>query len=39
VKASKFGEWPTYGRARRGFIGLQDHGDWVAYRNMRVRPL
>jgi hypothetical protein len=37
VKASKFVEWPSYGRARRGFIGLQDHGDWVAYRNIRVK--
>lgn len=39
VKASKFVEWPTYGRARSGYIGLQDHGDWVAYRNMRIREL
>jgi hypothetical protein len=37
VKASKFNEWPAYGRATRGFIGLQDHGDWVAYRRIRVR--
>lgn len=39
VKASKFVEWPSYGRAREGFIGLQDHGDWVAYRNIRIRRL
>lgn len=39
VKASKFVEWPSYGRARRGFIGLQDHGDWVAFRNIRIRPV
>jgi hypothetical protein len=39
VKASKFVEWPSYGRATRGYIGLQDHGDWVAYRRIRVRPL
>ncbi|MCC6317335.1 MAG: DUF1080 domain-containing protein [Gemmatimonadaceae bacterium] len=37
MKASKFVEWPTYARASRGFIGLQDHGDWVAFRNMRIR--
>ncbi|MGQ0647653.1 MAG: 3-keto-disaccharide hydrolase [Gemmatimonadaceae bacterium] len=37
VKASKFVQWPTYGRAKRGYIGLQDHGDWVAYRSIRVR--
>jgi hypothetical protein len=39
VKASKFNEYPRYGRARRGHIGLQDHGDEVAYRNIRVRKL
>jgi hypothetical protein len=39
VKASKFVEWPTYGRAKSGLIGLQDHGDWVAFRNMRIRSL
>ncbi len=39
VKASKFVQWPSYGRSSSGFIGLQDHGDWVAYRNIRVRPL
>lgn len=39
VKASKFAQWPSYGRATSGFIGLQDHGDWVAYRNIRIRPL
>ncbi|HEX6132642.1 MAG TPA: DUF1080 domain-containing protein [Longimicrobiales bacterium] len=39
VAASKFNEWPTYGKAERGHIGLQDHGDWVAYRNIRIRVL
>lgn len=39
VRASKFAEWPTYGRARRGHIALQDHGDWVAYRNIKLREL
>ncbi len=39
VKASKFNQWPSYGRATTGFIGLQDHGDWVAFRNIRIRPL
>lgn len=37
VKASKFVEWPSYGRSPKGFVGLQDHGDWVAFRNIRVR--
>jgi hypothetical protein len=39
VKASKFVEWPRYGRAREGHIALQDHGDWVAYRSIRIREV
>jgi hypothetical protein len=39
VQASKFKAHPAYGRARRGHIGLQDHGDNVAYRNIKVREL
>lgn len=39
VQASKFKEWPGYGRAKSGRIGLQDHGDRVAYRNIRIRVL
>lgn len=39
VKDSKFVEWPQYGRATRGHIGLQDHGDRVAYRNIKIREL
>jgi hypothetical protein len=39
VKASKFGVHPRYGRARSGHIGLQDHGDEVAFRNIKIRAL
>lgn len=39
VRNSKFAEWPQYGRATRGHIGLQDHGDRVAYRNIKIREL
>jgi hypothetical protein len=39
VAASKFGEWPDFGRAAEGHIGLQDHGDRVAFRNIRIREL
>lgn len=39
VAASKFSEWPAYGQAPEGHIGLQEHGDWVAYRNIRIRTL
>ena len=37
VAASKFKEFPRFGTARRGHIGLQDHGDKVAFRNIRIR--
>lgn len=37
VQASKFNEYPRYGRARRGHIALQDHGDRVAYRNIKIQ--
>jgi hypothetical protein len=39
VANSKFVEWPAYGMAERGHIGLQDHGDPVWYRNMKLRVL
>jgi hypothetical protein len=37
VAESKFRKWPGYGRAAEGHIALQDHGDRVAYRNIRIR--
>jgi hypothetical protein len=39
VQASKFKAWPRYGSARSGHIALQDHGDWVAFRNIRIRRI
>jgi hypothetical protein len=40
VKASKFGAWPNYGRAKKGHIGLQgDHNGTLAFRNIRIREL
>jgi hypothetical protein len=39
VADSKFKTMPLYGRAAEGHIGLQDHGDRVEFRNMRIRAL
>jgi hypothetical protein len=39
VKASKFATMPGYGRTKRGYIALQDHGDMVSYRNLRIKSL
>lgn len=39
VKNSKFASMPAYGKAREGHIALQDHGDRVSFRNIRVRRL
>src|SRR2546429_601076 len=39
VKASKFAPHPRYGRNAQGYIGLQDHGDRVAYRDIKIRVL
>lgn len=39
VKTSKFASMPGYGRNTRGHIALQDHGDEVCFRNIRIREL
>jgi hypothetical protein len=39
VAGSKFTQWPEYGTAATGHIGLQDHGDPVWYRNIKIRAL
>lgn len=39
VQDSKFKDMPRYGLAQSGHIALQDHGDWVAFRNIRIRRI
>lgn len=39
IAASKFADVPSFASARQGHIVLQDHGDPVWYRNIRVRRL
>ena len=39
VQASKFAKIAPYGRAKRGYIAIQDHGDRVSFRNIKIRPL
>ena len=39
VEDSKFADYPGYGRATSGHIGLQDHGHTLRYRNIKLRPI
>ena len=39
VAASKFKPHPKFGKNTQGHIGLQDHGNVVAYRNIKIRVL
>ena len=39
VAAGKWKDYPGYGRARKGRIGLQDHGNKVWFRNLKVRVI
>lgn len=39
VAATKFKQWPLFGTFGSGHIALQDHGDKVWYRNIKIRPI
>jgi hypothetical protein len=39
VAASKFKAWPQFASSPTGHIALQNHGDDVAYRDIRIRVL
>ena len=39
VVNSKFKDWKDFAKFKTGKIGLQDHGDGVSYRNIKIREL
>ncbi len=39
VAASKFANWPGFAANSSGHIGLQDHGDVVWFKNLKIKEL
>lgn len=38
-KEGKWKDFPDYGTAKRGLIGLQDHGSFTWFRNIKIKKL
>lgn len=39
VAKSKFAKYPEFGKAEKGHLCLQDHGNLVSFRNIKIREL
>jgi hypothetical protein len=39
VAGSKFADWGAFGASATGRIALQDHGDKVWYKNIKIKRL
>ncbi len=39
IKGTKFEKWPDFAKHDTGLIALQDHGDGVAFRNIKIHVL
>jgi len=39
IASSKFANWDGFGKHQTGHIGLQDHGNKVWYRNIKIKKL
>jgi len=37
--SGKWKDYPDYGQAKTGYIGLQDHGSVILYRNIKIKKL